>query len=61
MLESAEIGHRVAKDVYAREEPRLRESLLLAQFELSRTRRGPVLVIVSGVDGAGRGETANAL
>jgi len=32
MLESAEIGHRVAKDVYAREEPRLRESLLLAQF-----------------------------
>ena len=61
MLESAEIGHRVAKDVYAREEPRLREALLLAQFELSRTRRGAVLVIVSGVDGAGRGETANAL
>src|SRR6185312_9004616 len=61
MLESAEIGHRVAKDVYAREEPRLREALLLAQFELSRTRRGPVLVVVSGVDGAGRGETANAL
>jgi len=61
MLESAEIGHRVAKDVYAREEPALREALLLAQFGLSRTRRGPVLVIVSGVDGAGRGETANTL
>ncbi len=61
MLESAEIGHRVAKDAYAREEPRLRESLLLAQFDLSRTRRGPVLAIVSGVDGAGRSETANTL
>ena len=33
MLESAEIGHCVAKDIYAREEPRLRESLLLAQFD----------------------------
>ena len=61
MLESAEIGHRVDKKVYSREEPRLREALLLAQFELSKSRRGPVLVIVSGVDGAGRGETANAL
>jgi polyphosphate:AMP phosphotransferase len=61
MLESAEIGHRVAKEVYARETPGLREALLLAQFDLSRTRRGPVLVIVSGVDGAGRGETANTL
>jgi polyphosphate:AMP phosphotransferase len=61
MLESAEIGHAVAKDAYAREEPALREALLLAQFELSRTGRGPVLLIVSGVDGAGRGETANTL
>jgi hypothetical protein len=36
MLESAEIGHRVDKQVYARDEPRLREALLLAQFELSQ-------------------------
>ena len=61
MLESAEIGHRVDKKAYSRDAPRLREALLLAQFELSKSRRGPVLVIVSGVDGAGRGETANAL
>ena len=61
MLESAEIGHRIAKGAYAREEPVLREALLLAQFDLSRTRHGPVLVVVSGVDGAGRGETANTL
>src|SRR5690348_2321982 len=61
MLESAEIGHRIAKEIYARDEPALREALLLAQFDLSRTRRGPVLVIVSGVDGAGRSETVNTL
>ena len=35
MLESAEIGHRIDKKTYAREEPRLREALLNAQFELS--------------------------
>ena len=50
MLESAEIGHRIAKDEYAREEPQLREALLIAQFDLSRTGDGPVLVIVSGVE-----------
>ena len=62
MLESAEIGHRIAKDVYAREEPKLREALLQrairsvadpartgAGRHLRRRRRG------------GRGETANKL
>src|SRR5574340_465525 len=61
MLESAEIGHRTSKRVYAREEPRLREALLNAQFDLSKPARGPVLVIISGVEAGGRGETANKL
>ncbi len=61
MLESAELGHRVAKDVYVREEAKLREELLDAQFELSVKNRGPVLVIISGVESGGRGETANQL
>ena len=61
MLESAEIGHKITKQAYARAEPRLREALLNAQFDLSRSQRGPVLLIISGVDGAGRGETANQL
>ena len=61
MLESAEIGHKVDKKVYAREEVRLREALLSAQFELSAKARGPVLVIISGVESGGRGETANIL
>jgi polyphosphate:AMP phosphotransferase len=61
MLESAEIGHRVSKQVYARAEPKLREALLNAQFDLSQSGRGPVLLIISGVEGGGRGETANKL
>jgi len=61
MLESAEIGHKVPKQIYAREEPKLRELLLNAQFDLSQSGRGPLLLIISGVEGGGRGETANKL
>jgi len=61
MLESAEVGHSIGKARYAREVRRLREALLLAQFDLSKSGRGPIVVIVSGVEGAGRHETANQL
>jgi len=61
VLESAELGHRITKRVYARDEPKLREALLNAQFDLSRSHRGPILVLISGVEGGGRGETANKL
>ena len=61
MLESAEIGHTVPKPAYAREEPKLRELLLNAQFDLSQSGRGPLLLVISGVEGGGRGETANKL
>jgi polyphosphate:AMP phosphotransferase len=61
MLESAEIGHRVSKQVYAREEPKLREALLNAQYDLSQSGRGPALLILSGVEFGGRSETANKL
>ena len=61
MLESAEIGHRIAKKEYEREEPKLRKALLNAQYDLSQAGRGPVLVLISGVEGGGRGETANQL
>ncbi len=61
MLESAEVGHRISKEEYAREEPKLREALLMAQWKLSRSGRGPVLLIISGVEAGGRGETANKL
>jgi polyphosphate kinase 2 (PPK2 family) len=43
VLESAETGHRISKSDYAREEPKLREALLNAQYDLSLSGRGPVL------------------
>ena len=61
MLESAEVGHTIAKAADAREEPRLREALLNAQYDLSQSQKGPVLLIVTGVEGGGRSETANKL
>ncbi len=61
MLESAEIGHKIPKAAYAREEPKLRDALLNAQYDLSRSGRGPVLLVISGVESGGRGETANKL
>jgi AMP-polyphosphate phosphotransferase len=61
MLESAEIGHRISRTVYAREEPKLREALLNAQYDLSRSGAGPVVLVISGVESGGRGETANKL
>jgi len=59
MFESAELGHSVDKARYRREEPRLRAALLDAQFDLAQDGRFPVIIIIGGVDGAGKGETVN--
>jgi len=59
MFESAEIGHKIDKETYRREEPRLREALLDAQFDLHESRRFATLVVIGGFDGAGKGETVN--
>ena len=61
MLESAEVGHKVPKAVFAREVPKVRAALLTNQFEMGAHQRGPILLLVSGVEGGGRGETANTL
>lgn len=61
MFEDAEQGQRVANDVYKRREPKLRAALLEAQVALSRQQRFPVLIVIGGVDGAGKGETVNLL
>lgn len=61
MLETAEAGRTLSERIYQRDLPLLREQLLAAQFELARTQRGPVLVLLAGVDGGGRSETANHL
>lgn len=61
MFESAELGHRIDKATYKEEVPKLREALLDAQFELAEKKPFPVILIVSGVNGAGKGETVNTL
>jgi polyphosphate:AMP phosphotransferase len=61
MFESAELGHKVDKQRYQREMPKLRQALLDAQYELKQRAAFPVIVIIGGVDGAGKGETVNVL
>ncbi len=61
MFESAELGHKIDKATYDSEVPKLREALLEAQMELAKQSRFPVIILIGGVDGAGRGETVNLL
>ena len=61
MFESAELGHKIVKEVYDQEVPDLREALLEAQFDLDEGRCFPVIILIAGVDGAGKGETVNLL
>src|SRR5438105_914203 len=61
MFESADLEHRIAKAAFRREEPKLREALLDAQLDLRKDGRFAVLILIAGVQGAGRGETVNQL
>jgi polyphosphate:AMP phosphotransferase len=61
MFESAELGQNVDDKAYAKEEKKLRGELLTAQYELLAKKAFPVIVLVNGVDGAGKGETVNLL
>ncbi|MFJ5181766.1 polyphosphate:AMP phosphotransferase [Pseudomonas fulva] len=61
MFESAEIGHSIDKQTYDTEVPALRQALLEAQYELKQQARFPVIVLINGVEGAGKGETVKLL
>ena len=61
MFESAEIGHKIGKQAYKQALPELREALLQAQIELVQRKKTSVLLLISGQDGAGKGETINLL
>ena len=60
MFEAAELGQKIPKKAYKKRETVLREELLEAQFRL-RDAGFPVIVLVHGVDGAGKGDTVNTL
>jgi polyphosphate:AMP phosphotransferase len=61
MFEAAELGHKLSKGQYKRIEPQLRADLLDAQYDLFKNGKFPVIVLISGVRGAGKGETVNLL
>ena len=61
MFESAELGHKIDKATYDKEVPKLREALLDAQFDFAAAKKFEVVILVGGVDGAGRSETVNLL
>ena len=61
MFETAELRRRLAKATYEQLLPTLRSNLLRVQNELYQTKKFPVIVLIGGVDGAGKGETVNTL
>ena len=61
MFESANLKHHVDKALYKREASKLRQALLDAQFRLQENARFPVLILIAGVEGAGKSETVNLL
>src|SRR3954464_5290813 len=61
MFQAAELGHKLSKERYRKIEPKLRADLLDAQFQVSKDGRFPVIMLISGVRGAGKGETVNLL
>ena len=61
MFESAELGHRIPKETYDAEIPALREALLDAQYDLVAAKKFPVLILIAGVDGAGKSAVVSTL
>ena len=57
MFESAELGHKVDKETFKREVPKLRAELLDVQYDMLEKKEFPVVILISGVDGAGKSET----
>ena len=61
MFESATLRHEIAKEEYEREVATLRTALLAAQHALGMGKPFAVLVLIAGVEGAGKSETVNLL
>ena len=61
MFSSALLEHKLTRETYERQEPDLRTQLLRAQLELLERRGSAVLILVTGMDGAGKGEVIHRL
>ncbi len=60
MFETAELGRTIDKETFEERAAELRPKLLRVQDEL-KASSVPVVILVNGVDGAGKGETVNLL
>lgn len=60
MFEAVELGRKIAKNKFKEQEPHIRAELLEIQQAL-RELKIPVVIIVSGVETAGKGEVVNRL
>ncbi len=60
MFEAVELGRKISKADYARQLPVLRAQLIEAQLAV-RKARFPVIIIVTGLDGAGKGVVVHHL
>ena len=54
MFESALVEHKLGKEEYELAEPELRTRLIEAQLALLERRPFAMIVLVSGMDGAGK-------
>ena len=61
MFESAALPHDLSKDEFEKIEPRLREELLDAQFDLVQAHKKTIMILINGSDGAGKGELLDRL
>lgn len=60
MFEAAEIGQSLTKEEFKRLEPEIHQTLLSLQQDLRKTNQS-LIVIVAGVEGAGKGEVVDRL
>jgi polyphosphate kinase 2 (PPK2 family) len=60
MFEVAELGHKLSKEEFKQKAPWLHTQLLQVQREL-RESKYSVIILVSGVEGAGKGDVVNRL
>ncbi len=61
VFQSAALEHKLDKATFKRELPALRTELLEAQEEIARRGDFPVVILVTGSDGAGKGEVIQRL
>jgi polyphosphate:AMP phosphotransferase len=61
MFESALIAHKLAKEEYEREEPELRTKLVELQLDMIERRDFATVILVTGMDGAGKSAVIHKL